>query len=112
DLLVAGQVNFSGTNDQLDSTDLAALDVIFAEWTSSRSYSVRVNNIRGAGSGPRNNGTTFLKLSASNGTPQTVFDDAAVDTLTGSSGPDWFVGNLSTGVKDVITDKSSSEQTN
>jgi len=37
-------------------------------------------------------------------TPATVFDDAAVDVLTGNDSRDWFFANLSGGVLDSITD--------
>jgi hypothetical protein len=38
-----------------------------------------------------------------------VFDDAAADLLTGSSGIDWFFANLDGGVLDTITDLGDDE---
>jgi len=85
DILIAGTTAH-------DASD-AALNQILAEWTSARSYQLRVKNLKGTGKGPnfvnRLNGTVYLKKSP----PQeaTVFDDDAVDSLTGSSGDDWFL---------------------
>lgn len=78
-----------------------ALKAILAEWTSSRDYSTRIANIRGTGSGTRNNANYFLNSS-------TVFDDAAADRLTGSSGLDWFWCK----VGQDIDDKKSNEVRN
>jgi autotransporter-associated beta strand protein len=98
DILIAGFTAFD-TND-------AALAAVMAEWTSSRSYEDRVANLRGDSTNPefanRLNGNVFLKV---NGPDATVFDDGAVDTLTGSSGRDWFFA----GDEDTITDQSASE---
>ena len=41
----------------------------------------------------RNNGSNFFKISNSNQTQNTVFDDAAVDRVWGDSGNDWFFAN-------------------
>jgi Ca2+-binding RTX toxin-like protein len=89
DILIGGTTAF-------DSND-AALCAIMAEWTSDHDYSTRVANLRGQGSGPRSNGNFFL---ISSGPGATVFDDGAPDTLTGSSGMDWFfafAGDIITG---------------
>jgi len=91
-----------------DAND-AALNGILAEWTSARDYATRVANIKGAGSGPRNNGSYFL---TADGPSVTAFDDAAEDILTGSAGADWFFANLDAGVKDKITDLSAQEFAN
>jgi hypothetical protein len=63
--------------------------------------------------------STFISMSllmsptfGDDGANQTVFDDGARDSLTGSQGVDWFFSNLDTGVKDVITDKASGETSN
>ncbi|MFO0947020.1 MAG: PKD domain-containing protein [Planctomycetota bacterium] len=57
---------------------------IHAEWSSTRPFEERVANIKGNGTGPRNNGSDFL-------TPgTTVVDDNAVDTVfAGGSEKDW-----------------------
>jgi CSLREA domain-containing protein len=92
DLLIAGTTAFDG--------DQAALAAVMAEWTSVRSYADRVANLRGTGTGSRNNTAHYLKVS---GPDVTVFDDAAVDVLSGGSGADWCFGNLVGGVaRDVI----------
>jgi Ca2+-binding RTX toxin-like protein len=92
DILIAGATLF-------DAND-AALSDIMAEWASDRCYATRVANLRGEGSGPQLNGTTFLRKGI------TVIDDAERDILTGSSGLDWF---LLSDELDRATDLSASE---
>ena len=53
----------------------SALLSVLSEWTSTRSYAARVANIEGTGSGPRNNGNSFLQAGV------TVFDDGSHDDL-------------------------------
>lgn len=98
DILIGGTTAHDGNH--------AALDLIMAEWTSGRSYNDRIANLRGAGSGPRANGSVFLVAS---GSGRTVFDNAGVDLLTGAGGRDWFFARLSGGVKDRISGKGSGE---
>jgi hypothetical protein len=98
DLLMAGTTAFDGNE--------AALAAVMAEWTSARSFADRVANLRGTGSGTRANGDTFLKVSASGAT---VFDDDAVDVLSGASGQDWFFANQSGGTLDSISGLGGSE---
>jgi hypothetical protein len=64
-----------------------------------------VANLRGTGSGPRLNGDFFLRAT---GPGQTVFDDFAADTLTGSQHLDWFF----LFPLDVITDTNKDELIN
>jgi extracellular elastinolytic metalloproteinase len=90
DLLVGG----STAHDD----NLQALFSLMAEWNSTRDYATRVANLRGTGSGPRANGNYFLDLA-------TVFDDGAVDRLTGAGGFDWFFP----GLNDVLVDRQSGE---
>jgi uncharacterized delta-60 repeat protein len=78
DILVAGST--------VHDNDLAALDLIMAEWSSGRSYQNRISNLLGTGSPTRANGSVFL-----NG--QTVCDDGDRDVLTGNAGLDWFLFN-------------------
>jgi titin len=95
DLLIAGTTAHDANE--------AALCAIMAEWTSARDYATRVANLRGTGSGPRANGSYFLNAT-------TVFDDGAVDRLTGSSGQDWIFANIADGgVLDDITGVLGSE---
>src|SRR5262249_45976575 len=101
DLLLAGTTAFDG--------DQGALAAVMAEWTSARSYAQRVANLRGSGSGPRANRTTFLKGS---GPGVTVYDDGAADVLSGASGSDWFFANRCGGVAlDLINQLGGSEIT-
>ena len=73
DILIAGYTSFD--------RQYAALVAILSEWTSSRTYARRVENLS----------MSWLKGS---GPGVTVFDDNEVDRLTGSSGKDWFFANL------------------
>lgn len=76
------------------------------EWTSTRDFATRVNNlIGGSGAGAnRANGNTFLNA-------DTTHDDGREDVLTGSSGIDWFLFNADGdgGVRDRVTDMSTFE---
>src|SRR5262249_33793060 len=52
DILIAGTTTY-------DAQDLA-LAAILDEWSSGRSYAIRVANLKGTGTGPQANGTVFL----------------------------------------------------
>jgi Ca2+-binding RTX toxin-like protein len=91
-----------------------------AEWTSGREYAQRCANLRGTGTGTdfanRRNGNVFLRNGDEFlGAVATVHDDNAEDTLTGSSGQDWFFANLfldhsdDAARKDKITDLHAAE---
>ena len=95
DLLIAGRLDY---NDVFD-----ALWNVRAEWLSGRSYEDRVANLLGTGTGPRENENYFLTVG------QTILEDAAVDTLLGGEGRDWFVFRL---WEDLLDDAESDEQTN
>ncbi|MFO0943019.1 MAG: MBG domain-containing protein [Pirellulales bacterium] len=90
----------------------ASLEAILVEWNSTRSYDLRRQNILGTGSGPRLNGSNYLRVSNASMTLNTVFDDGAVDKLWGDSGTDWFfaniVGDLGN-VLDEIRDRTGNE---
>ena len=112
DLLIGGggsdQVLGEGDDDILiggttahDSSDSALLSIL-AEWNSSRSYSARVANIRGTGTGTRLNGTSYLTASL-------VVSDSAQDSLVGSGGQDWY---WSVTGQDQVSGKSSNETVN
>jgi Ca2+-binding RTX toxin-like protein len=92
DILIAGTTAYDN--------NIAALEAILSRWNGSDSYSARVAAIT-AGVG-----SAGYKL-----TSATVFSDSSVDTLTGSSGQDWFFANLdsSGGPLDTITDHASNE---
>jgi Ca2+-binding RTX toxin-like protein len=71
DLLVGGVYTYS--------EDLDAVAALQAEWTSGRTYTQRVANLR-AGVGAEAYALTT----------STVLDDATADTLTGDKDQDWF----------------------
>jgi hypothetical protein len=98
DLLIAGFTAFDADDD--------ALCAILNEWNSDRDYATRVANLLGTGVGPRHNENYFLLADGPNAT---LFDDDAVDLLTGSSGSDWFFANLDIGIRDKITDLGFNE---
>ena len=102
DLEIGGRTAFDIDDDHLAAGFDQAILAILAEWNSSRIYATRVSNIRGTGTGTRLNGSVFLN-------DTTVFDDSAVDVLTGSAGQDWFFFNPS---QDQVTDKKSDESVN
>ncbi len=91
DLLIGSRTTFDSNR--------SALLAILAEWDSGRSYSQRISNLQGTGSGTRANGNNFLIKN------QTVINDTARDTLRGEDGRDWFF----TFPLDVIADKKSNE---
>lgn len=102
DILIAGTTWF-------DAWD-AALCAIMDEWTSNRDYASRVANLSGTGSDPRLNLDYFLTAT---GPDQTVFDDGATDSLTGSAGVDWFFANYQGGgVLDKISGFANGETEN
>jgi uncharacterized repeat protein (TIGR01451 family) len=90
DILIAG----STANDESDE----ALQAILAEWTSSHSYSTRIDNIRNGGGA---NGAFVFD-------DTTVFDDGVRDTLCGEGGLDWFWA----GANDRFKDRAHNEQVN
>jgi uncharacterized delta-60 repeat protein len=91
----------------VNATDRKSVNAIMAEWTSSRTYPQRVDNLRNGGGA---NGTVRL-VGLSGGTAQTIFDDGAQDKLTGDLSTDWFFANVDGTVKDKITDLSGTEFT-
>lgn len=89
DLLIAGLTAY----DQVSE----ALYAIQREWVSSRTYNQKIANLMGTGTGPRNNGSTFL-------TPNfTLTDDNAIDTLFGQADQDWFIYEIT---QDIGSDVS------
>jgi hypothetical protein len=93
DILVSGTTNYDGDT----AANIAALDAILAEWTSSDSYSTRIGKIF-AGVGP--GGTDALNSS-------TVTQDGKANTLqdgsTQSQNNNWFLAWSN----DKVTKKSS-----
>jgi Ca2+-binding RTX toxin-like protein len=84
-------------------TQRTALDLILAEWASTRTYVQRRQNLSGIGTGARLNGNFFLRVSNSSASANTVFDDGAEDRLRGDAGTDWFFANA-IGDRGVILD--------
>lgn len=103
DVLIAGKTSF-------DCNEIALFGLM-AEWNSSRSYTARIANLRGTGSGTdftnRLNGNYFLTNA---GPSPTVVDDAAADVLTGGGGFDWYLIDLDRTNPDSITDLISAER--
>jgi hypothetical protein len=58
-----------------------------------------VANLRGQGSGWRDNGNTFLQAGT------TVITDGSIDRLKGGAGRDWFFSSL----EDEMLDKKASD---
>ncbi len=126
DIIIAGYTAFERTFNELAPSifpassrltlnqQREAIEAIMAEWTSARSYSQRVANIRGAGSGTRANGTNYFRYDAVDVTQVTVFDDNVKDILWGDSGNDWFLSNSdgATSTRDELRDRSNSESQN
>jgi Ca2+-binding RTX toxin-like protein len=103
DILIAGTTAFDD--------NLAALDLIMAEWTSNHSYAQRVANLTemglNAGAGSRLNGNVFL---VAEGEDATVFDDGVVDFLSGGGDRDLFFANTDCGWgNDWILDLQNNE---
>jgi Ca2+-binding RTX toxin-like protein len=98
DLLLDGTTSHDGTD--------AALLAILNEWTSARTYSERVANLRmGVSAG-------MVRLSTD--VNPTVFFDGHVDTMTGGDDRDWFLaaplvfsqpGQPAPPPRDILTDR-------
>ena len=96
DILISGTTNY----DSNTSANIAALDAILAEWSSSDSYSMRISKIM-SGVGP--GGTDALNSSTcqSDGVANTVSDGAS------STQNNWFIVNS----KDKVTKQSNETET-
>lgn len=93
DIVIAGRT--------LHDADPVALRAILNEWTNGGTVERRADNIRNTAyaTASRLNGNYFLIPGS------TVFDDGAVDTLSGGGGKDWLMFNVTgTGVLDILTD--------
>ncbi|MBM4082819.1 MAG: calcium-binding protein, partial [Planctomycetes bacterium] len=93
DILIGGRSIFE--------IDVNALIAVSAEWNSSRTYAQRVANISGAGTGPRLNGSFFLKVGTS------IFNDYAKDVLHGDGGQNWLFADADDTVKDDDKNRGS-----
>ena len=91
DILIGGNTSWD--------EDLAALQAIIAEWGKvPPNQSSKVAHLTSNGKGGLNNP---YKLRT--GADGNVFDDAAVDVLTGGTGDDWFFRKTGTNA-DIISD--------
>lgn len=76
---------------------------ILAEWTSGRSYAERIDNITGAGVGPRNNGDYFLTAgTVVFNNRQTDDPHLVIDQVLGADDVDWLW-------LDIVHDTSDAE---
>ena len=102
DILISGTTAF-------DANDAVLLSIL-NEWTSGRTYSQRVANILGTGTGAtfaaRMNGNLFLNTDSTRGAV-TVMDDSDADTLKGGAGTDLYFANLvlDSGDDSTVTDQ-------
>jgi Ca2+-binding RTX toxin-like protein len=99
----AGDDIMIGGTTAFDANPIALCHIL-DEWTSSRSFARRLENLRGVPNptfGQRVNADYFLSV----GTEGTVSDDGAHDHLSGGNGNCWFFGNVAVGgVFDDILD--------
>ena len=95
DVLFAGRTSFD--------TNITALTLLQAEWTSANNYATRVANLTN-GTGSVLN-STGVKLKTS-GVGQSVFGDNECDTLSGDNGSDLFFASLNGLVKDRAVSES------
>jgi hypothetical protein len=94
DLLIAGNTAYDALGNE------GNLLALLAEWNrTDETYEQRVDHLRNGGG---LNGAIVLNST-------TVFDDGAIDTLTGGTGRDWFFATLGT---DIILDRDNNEQVN
>lgn len=95
DILIGGTTGFDASDDAL----LALLE----EWNSSRTYDLRVSNIRN-GAGEFLSGKDIRLWHTT-----TVLNDGEVDRLVGGAGRDWFFAEPN---KDTVADRKRNEQRN
>jgi len=96
DILISGTTNY----DSNTSANIAALDAVLAEWSSSDSYSLRISKIMsgvGAGGSDALNSTTCQ----TDGVANTVSDGTA------ATQNNWFIVNT----KDKVTKQSGERET-
>jgi hypothetical protein len=81
----------------------AALNALLAEWSrTDLTYAGRISHLNGTVGGGLN-GTYFFQSA-------TVFDDAAVDTVTGGGGLDWYFASVTGAVQDLLTDRNAATE--
>ncbi len=87
DILLGGTTSYD--------CNLAALISLLNDWNAATPIGQRVARLSSGDDHP------VLRVGAANAT---VFDDAAVDTMTGSAGTDWFFARVGGNLADVLTD--------
>ena len=100
-----GDFLFGGADDDLliggftlFDENTADLGLIRDEWSSSRSYEERIDNLQ-TGRGPILKGSKIVLVTSEK--KQSVFDDEGeTDELTGGDGRDWFFASLVDDLKD------------
>ena len=91
----AADILISGTS----SLSQAGIDAVMKEWTSNHSFAVKVLNLTGViPLSNRLNGNSYLTPGV------TIFNDTAVDTLSGGDGDDFYYAQLFGSSADVIKD--------
>ncbi|MFN7289416.1 MAG: Calx-beta domain-containing protein [Pirellula sp.] len=99
DLLIGGSTRF-------DSHAQALADLL-AEWSSSRTYQQRIDNLRGVGTGERLNGNTTLGADPSD----SIFADAAgLNEILGGTNVDWFIAKEDDLLPDRVLSGSAAER--
>jgi len=96
DILISGSID----NDSDTTANIAALDAILAEWSSSDSYSMRISKIMN-GVGADNADALNTTTCQSDGNANTVSDGTA------SAQNNWFIVNA----KDKVTKKANETET-
>jgi hypothetical protein len=98
DILIGGTTNYDAAND----ANLQALLAVMMEWgRTNADYNTRVKHLNGSLGGGLN-GTYFLNSTK-------VHDDAAIDSLFGEAGLDWFFARKTGKNKDKVNDLSTGE---
>ena len=87
DLLISGTTAYD--------LNRAALLAIYQEWLSARTFTQRIDNLWGTGSGTRQNADYFLNNSSSDAVTDTVFADSDLDRLLGGANSDWLFASPS-----------------
>jgi Ca2+-binding RTX toxin-like protein len=99
DLLIGGSTRF-------DSHTQALADLL-AEWSSSRTYQQRIDNLLGVGTGERLNGNTTLGADPSD----SIFADAnSLNEILGDSNVDWFIAKDGDRLPDRVLSGSPAER--
>jgi len=108
DVLVGGDYDLDHNGHSDSAAEVAALDLIFAEWISSHDYATRVANVTNGANGKplttRANGNFFLQMDLN------VFDDdnnlLELDNLLGGAGDDLYILGTNDKINGVTKDET------